>query len=77
MESVSGILAYQLTFVYAYLCVSISLCSFTCVYARTPVHMVRFVPVYSSHLYVCMYGTYVCMCVFFYVWYISYSSVTL
>lgn len=66
MESVLGILACLLTFLYAYLPVCIPLCLCTCVCARTPVCMVRSVPVYSSHLYVCMYGSYVCMCLSMY-----------
>jgi len=62
MENVSGIFTCLLTFLYSDLCVSIFLCSCSCVFARTPVRMVSSVPVYSFYLYVCMYGTYVCMC---------------
>jgi hypothetical protein len=46
--------------------VLVYVCVYVCVCARTPVRMVRSVPVYSSHLYVFMYGTYVCMCLYMY-----------
>jgi len=48
--------------------VLVEVCVCVCVRARarvrvhTPVLLVRSVPVYSSHLYVCMYGTNVCAC---------------
>ena len=57
--------------------VLVDMCVCVCVCAHTPVRTVRSVPVYSSHLYVCIYGTYVRICLsMYYVWYISYSSVT-
>jgi len=67
---------------FTYLCVCISLCSLTCVCVcvcvptRLCVRLGLFLYI-RRILYVCMYGTYVCICLsMYYVRYISYSSVT-